>query len=262
MASALASPDALDQAAAVFYRRVMTALQRAGVPFLVGGAYSMSFQTGVVRHTKDLDIFLMPSDVGRALDALAAEGFRTEITYPHWLGKVFSEDSFVDVIFSSGNGVAAVDEDWFRHADAGEVLGTRVLFCPPEETIWSKGYVMERERYDGSDVAHLIRACGHRLEWRRLIDRYGPHWRVLLSHLVLFGFIYPGERTQVPKAVLAELLARLQSEPDDEPDNRLCQGTLLSAVQYLVDVRQWGYQDARPPEAIGRLPLPDPVPAR
>ena len=29
---------------------------------------------------------------------------------------------------------------------------------PVEEMIWSKGLIMERERFDGADVTHLIRA--------------------------------------------------------------------------------------------------------
>ena len=41
-----------------------------------------------------------------------------------------------------------------------------------------------------------------------LIDRFGAHWRVLLSHLVLFGFIYPSERSRVPARVLEELTER------------------------------------------------------
>ena len=42
---------------------------------------------------------------------------------------------------------------------------------------------MERERYDGADVAHLFRHCSGLLNWERLVRRFGPHWRVLLSHL-------------------------------------------------------------------------------
>ena len=28
-------------------------------------------------------------------------------------------------------------------------------------------------------------------------------------------------------------------------DSKVCQGTLLSRAQYLVDVEEWGYEDAR-----------------
>src|SRR4030095_12962312 len=111
---------------------------------------------------------------------------------------VHSGDCYVDLIFSSGNGVAEVDDDWFRHAVEGEVLGLRVQLTPPEESIWSKAYVMERERYDGADVAHLLHTQADRLDWQRLVRRFGPHWRVLLSHLIVFGFIYPADRARIP----------------------------------------------------------------
>ena len=35
--------------------------------------------------------------------------------------------------------------------------------------------------------------------------RFGAHWRVLLSHLVLFGFIYPGERSLIPSSLMKDL---------------------------------------------------------
>ena len=182
-----------------FYRRVLDCLHADGVRFLVGGAYALECFTGVARWTKDIDLFVAPAGCDAVLRALERAGYETELTSPVWLAKARSGDDFVDVIFSSGNGIAEVDEDWFSHAEEGEVLGVRVKLCPPEEMIWSRSWVMERERYDGADVAHLLRACGNRMDWQRLLARFGPHWRVLLAHLVLFGFIYPGERAAVPE---------------------------------------------------------------
>ena len=120
--------------------------------------------------------------------------------------------------------------------------------------IWSKAWVMERERFDGADVAYLLHAVGDRLDWDRLLARFGPHWRVLLGHLVLFGFIYPDVRTRVPAQVMRTLMARLEAELETEdPGERACQGTLLSREQYLIDVEHWGYRDARlsPPGPMG-----------
>jgi hypothetical protein len=152
----------------------------------------------------------------------------------------------VDVIFSSGNGVAVVDDQWFEYATEREVLGVKVMVAPPEESIWSKAFVMERERFDGADVAHIILAVGDQLDWRRLIDRFGPQWRVLLAHLVLFGFIYPSERSKVPPDVIEELTARL-AEETRAPDatDPVCYGTLLSWSQYLGDVLGGSFRDAR-----------------
>ena len=58
------------------------------------------------------------------------------------------------MIFSSGNGVATVDDEWFAHAPEGEVLGLPVRLVPAEEMIWSKAFIMERERFDGADIMH------------------------------------------------------------------------------------------------------------
>lgn len=229
-----------------FYEKALVALTEAEIPFLVGGAYALAHYTGVVRHTKDLDLFVLPGDCEHVLRVLAEAGYHTEVTAPHWIAKAFYGEDFIDVIFSSGNGVAAVDEGWFAHAVEAEVLGRRVKVCPPEETIWSKAYVMERERYDGADIAHLLRACSEQMDWPRLLRRFGAHWRVLLSHLILFGFIYPDARGQVPHWVMQQLLAQLQGELGGlPPPERICQGTLLSRAQYLIDIENWGFEDGR-----------------
>jgi hypothetical protein len=228
------------------YRRALVTLARSGLPFLVGGAYAMEHYTGIARWTKDLDVFVLPLHVAGALDALTAGGFRTELTYPHWLGKAHAGRDFIDLIFGSGNGVCEVDDEWIAHRVPGQVLGVPVHLCPPEEMIWSKSFVAERERYDGADIAHLIRACHAELDWERLIARFGPHWRLLLSHLVLFEFVYPSERAPEARG-LARALARRLAEEDVDPaaGEGVCHGTLLSRAQYLPDVTEWGYADGR-----------------
>lgn len=241
-----------------FYRSAVRALENGGVPFLVGGAYALWHYTGIVRHTKDFDVFVRKVDAESALGALDAAGYKTELTYPHWLGKAYNDDGspdFVDIIFSSGNGVAIVDDGWFHHATEGKVLGLDVKLCPAEEMIWSKAFVVERERYDGADIAHLIRARGSEMDWLRFLQRFDRNWRVLLSHLVLFGFIYPAERGMIPAWVLEELLGRMERELEpSDTDEKICQGTLLSRAQYLVDIHHWGYEDARLREDVSMSP--------
>ncbi|HET7458390.1 MAG TPA: hypothetical protein VFJ74_12140, partial [Gemmatimonadaceae bacterium] len=205
----LAPPDAQ-----AVYRHVLESLRSGDVDFLVGGAYAFTRYTGIERSTKDFDVFVRYTDRVRALDVLADAGFDTEETFPHWLAKAFWDEDFVDVIYSSGNGVAPVDDGWFSHAPEADVLGVRAKICPAEEMLWSKAFVMERERYDGADVIHLIRCGAETLDWERLLDRFGARWRVLLSYVLLFGFVYPGERTRIPRRVIEDLLARLGPELD------------------------------------------------
>jgi hypothetical protein len=236
----------LEPAAREFYCHTVSVFEQARVPFLIGGAYAFARYTGIERHTKDFDIFVKPEHYSRALAALGKAGYATENTFPHWLGKAFHGEYFVDLIFSSGNAVARVDDEWFAHATPEHVLDVPVLLCPAEEMIWSKSFVQERERFDGGDVAHLLLAQADCLDWQRLLRRFGENWRVLLSHLVLFGFIYPSQRDRVPGWVLQDLLRRLESAMSaPAPSEHLCRGTLLSRQQYLVDVERWGYQDAR-----------------
>ncbi len=229
-----------------FYRTVLETLNDAGVDYMVGGAYAFHCYTGIRRDTKDLDIFIRRDDFRRVSDALGEAGYVTELTYPHWLGKIRSNGDLIDLIFNSGNGVAEVDDVWFEHAPEVDVLDIPVRICPVEENIWSKAFILERERYDGADIAHLLHACARTLDWHRLMHRFAPHWRVLLSHLILFGFIYPAERNLVPDWVMQALLTQLQQElHTPPPPHPVCGGTLLSREQYLVDVQEQGYLDAR-----------------
>src|SRR6266480_707802 len=229
-----------------FYREVLEKLNACQMPYLIGGGYALEQYSEIIRDAKDLDLLVRPADAPILMKCLAEEGYRTELCFPHWLAKVVGKKYFVDIIFSSGNGVCAVDSSWFDHAASGEILGIHVKFCPAEELIWSKAFVMERERYDGADVAHIIRAWGERLDWRRLLQRFEAHWQVLLRHLFLFDFIYPSERSVVPTWVTRELLDRLQTEKGEPPSiNHLCRGTLLSRSQYRTDLECWGYEDGR-----------------
>ena len=240
------APVGLTAATRDFYVRTLAVLNEAGVPFLVGGAYALAQHTGIVRHTKDLDIFIRRDDRDSVLRTLQAAGYRTEVPFPHWLAKAHGEDGFVDVIYSSGNGVTEVDEEWFTHASDGDILGVPVKLCPAEEMIWTKAYVQERERFDGADIAHLIRCRGEVMDWGRLLRRFGEHWRVLFGHLITFGFIYPAERRKIPAWVLKDLSDRLGQEIEGpSPRGQVCFGTLLSREQYLADTGMWGYQDAR-----------------
>lgn len=232
------------RAAHDFYGDVLQVLTSADVPITVGGAFALKHYAGVVRDTKDLDVFLRREDVPKALRALQLRGYMTEDIFPHWLAKAYSGVFFVDFIHNSANGLCPVDDVWFEHAHPVLIFDVPALLCPVEDVIWTKAFVMERERFDGADICHLIAACGRTMDWHRLLQRFGDNWRVLLGHLCSFTFVYPSERDIIPKWVLDHLLARMDEERAPEP-GKVCKGTLLSREQYLVDVRERNLADAR-----------------
>jgi hypothetical protein len=228
-----------------FYRRAIELLQAADVPFLLGGAYALGLYTGMERHTKDVDFFLRETDVDRALAAFQQEGYRAEKMFPHWLAKIYSDDSFIDLIFAAGNGLCGVDEAWFARGHADNLLGMAVKVAAPEEMIWMKAFIQERERYDGADVAHLMLSCADSIDWHHLLNRFDEDWRLLYSQLILFGYIFPSERHRIPAWVIEELNARMVQEQRTAFTEPICRGTLLSRAQYLADINERGYRDAR-----------------
>jgi hypothetical protein len=242
-----------DGAVRDFYGDVLDVLREARIEVLVGGAFAHEHFTGISRDTKDLDLFLRERDLEAALNHLRAAGYQPQIKFSHWLAKVYDADGvkFVDIIFNSGNGLCRVDDCWFERAPSGSVFGRPVKFCPLEETIWQKSFIMERERYDGADIAHLLHVHGENLDWQLLLDRFDGHWRILLNNIILYGYIYPNDRSRIPSWVQQHLLDRAGRETEsDAPGPPVCAGTFLSRSQYQVDTERWGYRDARVPDAM------------
>ena len=244
----------LDAATRDFYLHSLDAVEAAGVRFVVAGAYALAYHAGIIRHTKDLDLFVRRQDVPVALQALERElGAQPVWAHPHWLAKSYAAESdgtdgaFIDFIFRSANGMCEVDDPWLDAACRGDVLGRPTPLCPAEEMIWSKSWVQARERFDGADIVHLIQARGPQMDWRRLIDRFAAGKnggeRILLGHLLAFGFIYPAEKDKVPAWVIDTLIDGVRSEPPTT--HKVCRGTMLSWDQYLPDVSERGYADAR-----------------
>ena len=237
-----------------FYGAAMDVLEDAGIPYLVGGAYAFGVYTGISRDTKDFDLFLQAGQLDSALAAFIAAGYETERTFPHWLAKVNCREECIDLIYRAGNGLCEVNDVWFLRAPTAKMLGRPVKLCPPEEMLWMKAFIMERERYDGADIAHLFLNLAGKLDWPHLVRQFGPDWRILLSHLILFGYVYPSERETIPAAIITDLLTRLREEPVSS--EQICRGTLLSRQQYLPDIEQGRFRDARL-EARSRMSTDD-----
>lgn len=227
-------------------------LQDAGLEPMVGGAYALRTHTGLWRDTKDLDLFVRKDRIHDALAVLSRGGYRTEFTDQLWIAKAFGGPFYIDLIFSSGNGLGIVDEQWRARAATAQVLGRESLIVPAEEMIWQKAFIQERERFDGADIHHLLRCKGASLDWKHLLWRFDPHWQVLYVHLISFRFCFPSDKDQVPSWVMCNLAARLALEEERPPaKDKLCRGTLLSRQQYLHELREHGYRDARELEVTG-----------
>jgi hypothetical protein len=229
------------------YRRALEAVNAANVPYVVAGAYAIYEHTGIYRKTKDLDLFFEPGSIIAAAAALRGAGFVTKLEDTHWLAKAVMGDYFVDLIYGMGNGVETIDEDWMRYSRPGVLAATPVRIAPAEELIWHRLFINERHRHDMSDVVHLILCLGESLDWARLVKRTGEHWPLLLAQLLMFHYVYPAHRSNVPEWVLDELLQRAHDERKSEGpvDLDMTRGPLVSRFSFEIDLREWGFFDPR-----------------
>ena len=123
-------------------------------------------------------------------------GCRTEMTFPHWLGKAYNPGTgglhrrHLQLGQRHRGGGRRAGS---RTAVEAEVLGIPVAAVPRGGDHLVQGVhhgarALRRQRRR----APPARPRPTTLDWNRVLRRFEPHWRVLLSHLVLFGFIYPG----------------------------------------------------------------------
>ncbi|HEU4643820.1 MAG TPA: hypothetical protein VFS44_15330 [Gemmatimonadaceae bacterium] len=228
------------------YKSVLRALNEAGVPYVIAGAYAIYEHTGIYRETKDLDLFVEPAHVISAMRVLRGIGLTTRLEQAHWLAKAIDGRRFVDVIFGMGNGLALIDADWYRHSRPAILAATPIRVAPPEELIWHRLFISERHRQDRADIVHLIASVGPLMDWRRLVEKTGENWPLLLAQLQMFFYVYPEYPGAVPGWVMSELLERAVVELHRERSGeRVTRGTLVSRFSFTIDVNEWGFRDLR-----------------
>jgi hypothetical protein len=235
-------PDFVPEALACYHGAV-ECLERAGIPFAIAGAFALHQHTGIWRSTKDLDIVLEAGAVPEALQKLEERGFRTEITDPVWLAKAYHGDYFVDLITALGNAALLVDRSWIERSEPYRLFGIPCRVLGAEEIIASKIFVSRRERFDLADVAHLIRALGERLDWKRLSYLMTGHEELLLWSLIFFAYVYPARVGLIPRELWNALLQQLQNHVEHPRADAAFRGTLIDPNLFAIDVKEWGERD-------------------
>ncbi len=231
-----------------FYKEVLGILLKSKIPFMIGGTYAIREYTGIKRETKDLDIFCKAGDYQRILNLFREQGFKTELTDARWVAKILKKKKLVDLIFGAAHGLWVVDDTWFEKAPTITFFQQKVKLIPPEELFWCKALVLDRTKYDGADINHLILKKGKELDWKKILTRMEAYWEILLTHVLNFRFVYPSERELIPKWLIEELINRVEHQLSaPTPKEKVCRGTSISRTQYIIDVEEWGFYDFHNP---------------
>jgi hypothetical protein len=217
------------------YQRVIREARAGGIPFALGGAFAFANFTGLWRDTKDLDLYILPKDRAAMIEVLSRAGMRDyyeRLPYDrNWIYRSYSEGTIVDIIWAMANQRAVVDETWIFQGPEAGLNGERLRAIPPEEMLWAKLYIVQRDRCDWPDVLNLIYAKGDTLDWDRVIANLGPDAPLLKSALEVFGWLAPGRTRALPRR-LWERLGLPVPEPPREPEAD-------PARVRLLDSRPW-----------------------
>jgi hypothetical protein len=217
------------------YKCVLDHALAANIPFALGGGLAVGLYTGTPRNTKDLDIYMRPKDRSRMIKILSRCGlddyFDKKPYDQRWIYRGNRDDVIVDIIWSMANQRAQVDESWLRRGPVIRMFDREFRAIPPEELIWSKLYVLQRDRCDWPDVLNLICATGAYLDWQHLFDRVAEDRPLLKGVLSIFSWVAPQRALLIPRRVWDSLELPMPV-PAHDPEGRPSRPDLL-------DTRPW-----------------------
>jgi hypothetical protein len=185
------------------YRSVLRNARARGVRVAMSGGFTSSFYTALWRNTKDMDLCILPQDRESMIEATREAGLHDlydEMPYDRrWIYRSTCEGIIVDIIWRLANMQGDVDDVWLSAGPDVRLYDETLKLVPPEEMIWSKIHIVQRERCDWPDIMNMLYATGSALDWRRLIERLKDEERLLSSVLLIFSWITPGRARTFPQ---------------------------------------------------------------
>jgi hypothetical protein len=227
------------------YRCALDRANAQGLQYALGGGLAVGLYTGRPRNTKDLDIYIRPGDAKRVIAMMTECGlsdyFDTKPYDRTWIYRGYRDDTIVDAIWAMANKRAFVDDTWLTTGPMIQIFDRQIRVMPIEELIWSKLYVLQRDRCDWPDVLNLINSAGPHLNWPHLLERVAEDLPLLKSVLSIFAWVSPQRAASIPRRVWhATGLSKPEAARD--PEGRPPRPDLL-------DTRPWFFDEVMQPAA-------------
>jgi hypothetical protein len=218
----------------LLYKTVIHEARNRTVPFAVGGGLAAMTYAGQWRNTKDLDLYMLRRDREVMIDVLTRLGFEDyyeQQPYDRkWIYRSKKGGSIVDLIWAMANQRAAVDETWLQGPEV-EAGGEQFRLLAPEDSLWSKLYVLQYDRCDWPDALNVIYGVGAEMNWCRLLGNLGSDLPLLRGLLSAFAWLCPEHAKKLPTWLWNAL--QLQCP---EGDNN---SELVRYRARLIDSRPW-----------------------
>jgi predicted nucleotidyltransferase len=170
-------------------KRTVSALDEAGIPFLIGGSLA-SWALGGPATTHDLDVMIKPQDAERAQEALVAAGMRPEDPPESWLLKVWDGDVLIDLIHHPAG--LEVNDEVIAEAELVNAAAMDFKVMAIEDVLYTKLNALNEHYLDFSSLLQIARAVREQVDWERLRERtagspYATAFFCLLDELGIVG---------------------------------------------------------------------------
>lgn len=153
-----------------------------------------------------------------------------------WIYRATFDDAIVDVIWQMANRRTQVDEEWLTHGREIEIAGETARLMPLEELIWSKIYVLQRDRSDWPDILNIIDCTADQLDWRRLVSRVGEDAPLLIALLQIYAWLRPEMPERFPGWLQEEMCLHNVFRDGTELTRR--RAALLDSRNWLMSLSQ------------------------
>jgi hypothetical protein len=149
-------------------KRAAAALQRADVPFLLGGSLA-SWARGGPETRHDLDLMIRPQDADRALEALTKAGMRAEVPPEDWLVKAWDGDTLVDLIHNPKG--MPMDDSVIARGEVRSVLGMEMRVMALEDVMVTKLMAISEHALRYERLLEISRALREQIDWNEVRRR-------------------------------------------------------------------------------------------
>lgn len=189
-------PDRIPDAEWQVYQPLLADALDHGLEFAVGGGIAFSHYARRWRNTKDLDLYVYPKDRALFIELVTRHGFvdlyETASYDRTWIYRSQKPPVIIDIMWEMANHRTQNDTGWLARGDVVLVRGIPLRMLPPEELLWAKLYVLQRDRSDWTDLLNVIYGSGGRIDWDYLLRRVRPDERLIGALLNIYAWLCPG----------------------------------------------------------------------
>jgi hypothetical protein len=202
------------ETAFTIYQQATDALDRAGIPYVVGGGLAVRAY-GRTRYSKDMDIFLGLHRLGATLNILNQAGFHTRDTDASWLYKATKEDVLVDLIVRT-TGDIRLEGEAVRRGRWVQLQDRPFYVMGPEDLLLRKVFSEAEGRPDWYDALSMLQAPITGFDWPYFVELAERHGAERVLSMLLFATT-AGARQIVPEWVMQALMLHMMRHKPPQP---------------------------------------------